>query len=250
MRRALPILLLLCGAGRAWAEPPSGLDFGLPVAVASVIDGRTAALADGTVVRLSGLDIPAGRWQATARGVLDLLLQGRSVQLAPVTAMPDRHGRVPGRLRREDGAGMAEELLRRGLARVDAAGADPAAVLAALLAVEGTARAQGRGLWADPAFAVRAADGLGRDALDRFQIIEGRVLQAALVRGRVYLNFGTDRRQDFTVTAEPAIVARLAAAGQDLLPLQGRRVRVRGWLDWFGGPRIAIERMEQIERLD
>jgi hypothetical protein len=70
------------------------------------------------------------------------------------------------------------------------------------------------------------------------------------VRGRAYLNFGTDQRQDFTVTAEPALVSALAASGQDLTALQGRRIRVRGWLDWSGGPRIALVRMEQIERLD
>ncbi|WP_225768090.1 thermonuclease family protein [Inquilinus sp. Marseille-Q2685] len=249
MRRALLLLILLCAAGRAGADPADGLDYGPPVAVAAVPDGRTVSLADGTAVRLSALDIPAGRWRDFARSALAGLLQDRSVSPARL-APPDRHGRVPAQLRREDGAWIQAALLGRGLARVDAAGADPAPALAALLAVEAEARAAGRGLWGDPGLAVRPAEALGRGDLDRFQIVEGRVLQAALVRGRAYLNFGPDPRQDFTVTAEPDLVRRLAGAGQDLTALQGRRIRVRGWLDWSGGPRIALVRMEQIERLD
>ncbi|MGF6226139.1 micrococcal nuclease [Inquilinus ginsengisoli] len=249
MRRVLLLLILLCTVGHARAQAADGLDYGPPVAVESVPDGRTVALADGTVVRLSALDIPAGRWRDFARAAIVELLQGRSVRPARL-APPDRHGRVPAQLQREDGAWVQAALLGRGLARVDAGGADPAAVLAALLAVEAEARAAGRGLWGDPGLAVRSADTLGRGEIDRFQIVEGQVQRAALVRGRAYLNFGTDQRQDFTVTAEPALVSALAASGQDLTALQGRRIRVRGWLDWSGGPRIALVRMEQIERLD
>lgn len=249
MRPALLLLILLCAAGGTRAQPADGLDYGPPVAVEAVPDGRTVALADGMVVRLSALDIPAGRWRDFARSALAELLQGRSVRLAPL-APPDRHGRVPAQLKREDGAWVQAALLGRGLARVDAGGADPAMALAALLAVEAEARAAGRGLWGDPGLAVRSADTLARGDLDRFQIVEGQVQRAALVRGRAYLNFGTDPRQDFTVTAEPDLVRRLEASGQDLTALQGRRIRVRGWLDWSGGPRIALVRIEQIERLD
>jgi micrococcal nuclease len=249
MRRALLLLILLCAAGRAGAQPSDGLDYGPPIAVAAVLDGRTISLADGTEVRLSALDIPAGKWRTIARSVLADLLQGRSVRpawLAPV----DRYGRASAQLQRNDGVWIAEEMLARGLARVDAAGDDPAPALVSLLVTEAEARAAGRGLWGDPALAVRPAETLGRGDLDRVQIVEGQVLQAVLLRGRAYLNFGTDQRRDFTVTAEPELVRRLAAAGQDLVALQGRRIRVRGWLDWSGGPHIGLVRMEQIERLD
>jgi endonuclease YncB( thermonuclease family) len=253
MRRALlSLLLLLCGVAAARADdtlgPSDGLDYGPPVAVAAVLDGRTVRLGDGTVVRLSGLDVPFGRWQATARSVLAALVDGQPVRLAPV-APADRYGRVPGHLQRADGLWIEEDLLDRGLARVDAGGADPAAALVSLLVTEGEARAAGRGLWADPDFTVRPAAALDRAGLDRFQVVEGTVLQATILRGRAYLNFGTDQRQDFTVMMEPDAVRRLGA-GPQLLALQGRRIRVRGWLDWSGGPRIAVGRMEQIERLD
>ena len=248
MRPALCLLVLLC-AGAARAEPSDGLDYGPPAAVDAVLDGRTLRLTDGTVVRLGALDIPAGRWRDIARGVLAELVQGRSVQLARL-APPDRYGRVPAQARREDGLWLEEELLDRGLARVDAGGAEPADALVSLLVTESEARAGGRGLWGDPALAVRPAESLGRGDLDRFQVVEGQVLQAAVVHGQAYLNFGADTRQDFTVMAEPETVRRLTAAGADLTQLQGHRIRVRGWLDWSGGPRIVLERFEQIERLD
>lgn len=247
--RVLLVLILLCAAGGARALPADGLDYGPLVTVEAVSDGRAVVLADGTVLRLSALDIPAGHWRDITRSALAELLQGRSVRPARL-APPDRYRRVPVQLQRDDGAWVQAALLGRGLARVDAAGADPAATLASLLAVEAEARAAGRGLWGDPGLAVRPAASLGRGDLDRFQIVEGQVQRAALVRGRAYLNFGTDQRQDFTVTAEPDLVRRLEAAGQDLTALQGRRIRVRGWLDWSGGPRIALVRIEQIERLD
>uniref|UniRef100_UPI00313BED86 hypothetical protein n=1 Tax=Inquilinus sp. OTU3971 TaxID=3043855 RepID=UPI00313BED86 len=95
--RVLLLLILLCAAGGARAQPADGLDHGPPVAVDSVPDGRTVALADGTVVRLSALDIPAGRWRDFARAALAELLQGRSVRLARL-APPDRYGRVPAQL--------------------------------------------------------------------------------------------------------------------------------------------------------
>jgi endonuclease YncB( thermonuclease family) len=247
MGRVLLLLVLLCGAARA-DGPSDGLDYDPPVGVAAVLDARTLRLADGTEIRLSGIDIPFGRWQATARPVLAALLDGRLVRFASL-APPDRYGRMAGQLQRDDGLWIEEELLSRGLARVDAGGADPAAALVSLLVTESDARAAGRGLWADPDFTVRDAAALDRAGLDRFQVVEGQVLQATVLRGRAYLNFGTDPRQDFTVMMEPDFVRGLGV-GPQLQALQGHRVRVRGWLDWSGGPRIAITRMEQIERLD
>lgn len=249
MRRALLLLILLCAGGGAGAQPSDGLDYDSPIAVAAVLDGRTLSLADGTVVRLSALDIPAGKWRGIARSVLADLVQGRSVRPAWLVP-PDRYGRAPAQLQRDDGLWIEEEMLARGLARVDAAGADPAPALVSLLVTEAEARVAGRGLWGDPALAVRPADTLGRGDLDRFQIVEGTVLQAAQVHDRIYLNFSMDPRQDFTVSAGSDFARTSLTATQDLLALQGRRVRVRGWLDWSGGPHIALTRMEQIERLD
>ena len=97
-----------------------------------------------------------------------------------------------------------------------------------------------------PSFKVRAV--AETEALiDTFQIVEGEVVDAAVVRGRAYLNFGADWREDFTVTVAPKDRRAFENAGLDLESLAGRIVRVRGWLDSYNGPQIVLTHPEQLE---
>jgi hypothetical protein len=152
-------------------------------------------------------------------------------------------------------------MLDEGLARVYTF-KDNRACAAELLASERMARAGERGIWADPFYVVRDAanaDDLNRLA-GRFEIVEGTVQSAALVRGRLYLNFGADYRSDFTVTVSERDIrvfrqddrwAALLQGEQDrsrgLERLNGDRVRVRGWLSRNNGPEIVVTHPEQIE---
>ena len=83
-----------------------------------------------------------------------------------------------------------------------------------------------------------------------FELVEGRVLKTARVKGRIYLNFGDDWQDDFTIMFEPAALRRFRAAGIDPLDYQGRRLRVRGWVKSWNGPLILATHPEQIEVLD
>jgi hypothetical protein len=67
--------------------------------------------------------------------------------------------------------------------------------------------------------------------------------------GRIYLNFGNDWRSDFTISIDRKDVRAFAAAGIDLKGLAGKRVRVRGWIEWRNGPMIAATHPEQLELL-
>jgi hypothetical protein len=67
--------------------------------------------------------------------------------------------------------------------------------------------------------------------------------------GRVYLNFASDWRSDFTISIERKDVAAFVSAGLDPMALAGKRVRVRGWLAWRNGPMIEATHPEQIELL-
>ena len=82
-----------------------------------------------------------------------------------------------------------------------------------------------------------------------FHLGRGRVLKAARVMGRVYLNFGDDWRQDFTVTVDSRARRMFKKAGVDPLAFKGREVRVRGWLKKWNGPMIDATHPEQIEVL-
>jgi hypothetical protein len=118
-----------------------------------------------------------------------------------------------------------------------------------MLALEGRARAAARGIWGHPYYRVLAAAETPQ-FIDSFQLVEGRVHRAAVVRGRLYLNFAEDWRQDFTIAFSARDRALLDRVGFDYLALEGRRIRVRGWLKSWNGPMIEATHPEQIEVLD
>ena len=139
-------------------------------------------------------------------------------------------------------------MLRLGLARVYSF-QDNRALVRELLGIEADARTANRGIWALAYFAIRQAEDTG-DYLDRFEVVEGRVLAAEQVGGRIYLNFGADWRTDFTVSVAPRDTGLFEKAGIDLLSLSGQRIRVRGWLRNFNGPVIDVAHPEQLKSLD
>jgi hypothetical protein len=65
-----------------------------------------------------------------------------------------------------------------------------------------------------------------------------------------YLNFGRNWTRDFAVTVSKRMVASFEAAGLALKSLENRRIRVRGWVETRGGPRIEALRVGQIELAD
>ncbi|MGH6954261.1 MAG: thermonuclease family protein, partial [Alphaproteobacteria bacterium] len=125
---------------------------------------------------------------------------------------------------------------------------DNRALVGEMLALERAARAARRGIWAHPFYRV-LAPGEAAGFIDSFQLVEGRVVGAAVVKGRGYLNFGPDRRTDFTVTISPQDLQRFGAEWGAFESLEGRRVRVRGWLRSFDGPQIEATHPEQLEAL-
>lgn len=240
------------------ASLPRGLAAGAPGAVTSVTDGDTLELGDGRVVRLVGIQapkLPLGRpgfptWPLApeSSATLSTLTQGRGLTPYFGGTREDRHGRVLAHLVREDGLWLQGEMLARGMARVYTF-EDNRAIAAAMYALEGEARAARRGIWAHPYYRV-LADGEADRHIGTFQLVEGRVLNAALVRGQGYLNFGADWRTDFTVAVPKRALATFRTAfGRKLERIEGQRIRVRGWLRRFNGPMIEATHPEQIEVL-
>lgn len=164
-------------------------------------------------------------------------------------ARADRHGRRLAHLHDgELGTWLQAAMLLAGMARVYSF-SDNRACVAEMLSLEAQARAERRGIWSHPFYAVRDHRQAGRH-LESFQLVEGTVLDAARVRGRVYLNFGHDWRRDFTITIGSPARRLFRQAGLDPLGLEGRTVRARGWLRRFNGPLIEVSHPEQIEILD
>lgn len=233
--------------------------------VKSVVDGDTVVIEDDTQVRLVGLQAPKralGRrgfvpWPLSeeAAGALAELVLDRAVRLAYGGVQIDRYGRRLAHLvRAEDGLWAQGEMIGRGLGRAYTNFADNRGGLRALLAIEAAARAQERGIWALRFYAIRRADDLVRsgaeDAVDSFQLVEGVVKAVQTVADRTFLNFGADWSTDFTGVVQPEDARLFADEGVDLARLEGRKVRLRGWVTWRNGPAIDIAIPEQIELLD
>ena len=263
-RLAVLVLLVLAVPGDGVADGPvvplpAGLAPESEARVVEVVDGGTVLLDDGETVRLAGVEAPGvgdgGAESGTrplareARQALAGLVLGRRVGLAFGGARRDRHGRLRAHLvRSADGTWIQAALLDAGLARVHSLVDDRAAV-AEMLVHERRARAGRSGIWAEPRYRVRAAAEAG-GGLRSFQLVEGRVRAAAVVRGRGYLNFGADWRDDFTVSIAPRDRRRFKAAGIAVADYEGRLVRVRGWIESFNGPMIEATHPEQIEILE
>jgi micrococcal nuclease len=229
--------------------------------VTAVLDGRTFVLEDGRELRLAGIEVPAtlpasggGDGAAlpaahAAKAALEELVAGRTVSLKRFSPESDRYGR---RLVHAFVAGAGDELwvqgalVAQGHARV-AARLDSCAK--ELLPSERSARAAGLGLWGDPQFRLRPAEN-PTDILaerGRFALVEGKIISVRESGGTVYLNFGRVWTRDFAVTVLKRNERLFTASGMELKKLEGRRIRIRGWVEERGGPRIEAHGPEQIE---
>ena len=229
--------------------------------VVRVLDAETIALDDGSEVRLIGALAPrpprnspgASAWppERLAREALEGLLLGRTVELKFAGRRTDRYGRALAHVfvdRAGEKVWVQGHLLSQGLARAYALPGNTAC-LKDMLAHERTAREAGLGLWASAAYAVREANEVGEllKRRNRFEIVEGDVVDVAEVGGRVYLNFGIDWRRDFTAAVAERLVRASSGGVLELKSLIGKRVRVRGWIERRNGPLLDLADLALIE---
>jgi len=258
MRKLSRVLLfLLLAAAPALAE--EALRPGGEALVKAVVDGDTVVLESAVMgarqIRLVGIQapkLPLGRknfptWPLAeeSKKALGNLVLGKTVRLSFGGSDKDRYGRLLAHLHRPDGTWVQGEMLKKGMARVYSF-ADNRAVIGPMLALEAEARAARRGIWGLRFYAVRTPEELS-SWIGTFQLVEGKVLKAARIKGRVYLNFGDDWKTDFTVTIGAPARRMFREAGTDPLSLEGKRIRVRGWLKRYNGPMIEATHPEQIE---
>ena len=180
------------------------------------------------------------------------LIGDRALRLEALSAELDRYGRVVAFAFAGDAQqSLQQALLEQGQARV-AARVGSKACAGPLLVAERAARAERRGLWADPNFALLTPDNSARLRAKRghFTIIEGKVLSVRDSGSTLYLNFGTRWTRDFSVIVLRRNQRIFNDAGLVLKRLEGRRVRVRGILEQRRGPVIEADAPEQIEIAD
>ncbi len=245
------------------ALPCAGLETGPMRTVARVIDGETVALDDGTELRLIGALAPRaidagaepGTWplELAAQEELRALILGKSIELAFDRERTDRYGRLQAHafwMEGEQRRWVQGHLLQQGLARAYGQAGNRACTGGALEA-ERMAHEAHRGLWGDAAYRTRSAD-LSRELLryrSTFQVVEGRIARVAQGRGSIYLNFG-DNRRAFAASLRRGDRGLLGPFADDPKALEGRLVRVRGWIEQRQGPMIDLSTAGLIEVLD
>jgi endonuclease YncB( thermonuclease family) len=219
--------------------------------VATVIDTRSFRLQDGREVRLAGIEpVPAETPAANRPPALAAILTDREVRLRGDDDTPDRYGRQPAFVFLVPSETLVQaELLARGEALVAATVTDKECA-GVLMAAEAAARQARRGIWSKPA-AIKSAESPGDilAGIGRFTVVEGKVLSVRQAGATTYLNFGRNWTRDFAVTISRRVLPVFEVAGIVPKSLENRRIRVRGFVEARGGPRIEVLRAEQIELL-
>jgi endonuclease YncB( thermonuclease family) len=256
-RRACRAAICLCGitlaamaASPADAAPCSFTPQGEGRVVA-IIDARTFRLADGREIRLDGIEpVATEKTKANRAAALSAILADRDVTLSGEDDTPDRYGRQHAFVFLGPSETLVQGLLlAQGEALVSATVTDKDCA-STLSAAEATARQARMGTWADPT-ALKNAESPGDilAGIGRFAVVEGKVLSVRQAGATTYLNFGRNWTRDFAATISRRIIPAFEAAGIVLKSLENRRIRVRGWVETRGGPRIEVLRVGQIELL-
>jgi hypothetical protein len=223
------------------------------VGIARMDADGALVLKDGRIAVLEGIRLPKGSQDHASpdakrqtQATLSDLMKGKLATLAVQAPKLDRHGRLRAQVA-VSGEWIQEALLREGLARVSMLPTHPQCATE-MYAAEAAARAAKRGLWALPDYAVRSPEELAHDR-GTFQIVEGKVVSAAVKGGRAYLNFSNDWKNDFTVTIAPDDMKTFRKRHVNPRDYAGKTVRVRGIVDWYRGPEIEPMGPESIEVL-
>jgi hypothetical protein len=221
-------------------------------AVQEVVHGDRAVAGDlfvtrdGRTVRLAGYIGGPGSQER-----LQQLVAGQKLGLRPLSRPLDRWGRTTGYVETSGAAPaqLAEVLIAEGLGHAAETGRP--SCLDAPLAAEARARGAGLGIWSGSGTGIVSPADLDAltDRMGQHIVAEGRLASGRALRGRVYLNFARYWQSALSVVFSEADWAAMAP-GVAPESLAGRRVRVRGWLEWRGGPSIQPDPSEPVEPID
>jgi endonuclease YncB( thermonuclease family) len=232
--------------------------------VSAVIDNRTFRLEDGREVRLAGVQTVT-----TGATALAALIAGREVTLRGEADAPDRWGLQPAfvfasgantsvqgpdaSVQGSDASVQGSDtsvqglLLTEGEALLSGDIADKGCATE-LADAEAAARRAKRGAWAGTDVIKNAETPGGiLVRVGQFAVVEGKVLSVRQAGATLYVNFGRRWTQDFAATISKRMMTSFEAAGITVKSLENQRIRVRGWVEQRGGPRIELLRVGQIE---
>jgi endonuclease YncB( thermonuclease family) len=204
-----------------------------------IISGDEIALQDGRILRLAGIKAAAPE----TKQFLESIVPGHALIVQNATT--DRYGRTTAIVSIQGAAQPLEDnLLSRGLAFVYPAATDEQ--LDHWCALERAARKDKLGFWSGQTD-VAAED--AKTLVGKYGFVSGTVVKAERVKNKVYLDFGADWRSDFAIIIAAHDLRVFKKQGVDPLDLQGKKLRIRGWVTRTSGPRITVTDSHQLELL-
>lgn len=224
-----------------------------------IIDGDTFVTEGGEHVRLLGINTPeVGRhgnagepFSNQARLKLTKLIFNQNVRLSFGERHKDRYGRMLAHIYKEDGIWVNNELVQEGLAHVYSF-PDNRQLTRELIKAENEARAKNKGMWAHPRWKTyKSVDAIPDEAIGQFNLYEGKIVNTTRVSDRIYLNFGTNWRTDFTVEIPKRYYELFKKSGINIEEdYKGKKVQIRGVFKPVNGVLVTSTHPEQLTFLD
>jgi micrococcal nuclease len=248
----LRIALILCFFGIAANVARSETPPSFPV-IQKMLSGDEVLLTNGQILRLEGVIRPfstSPELCATAINSLQALTANHN--LIYDNGIQDRYGRTVAQVYAvgtdSQKIWIQGELLKQGLAFVYPPTGNESH-LAEMRQLETAARLAKAGIWGNADY----DDVLPNDAwrhYGHFAFVRGRIVDAARIKNKVYLNFGENWRTDMTVEIAAHNLRNFREAQIDPLTLKGKTIRARGWIKRNFGPMIEVTSPTQLEILE
>lgn len=227
------------------------------VTVDQVIDPVTIRLTDGRIVSLTSITIEDS--SATSNGQTSEAYEAlkKLIEKKPVTfyqvknenaGQRNRMGHYLGHLETREGQIWVQGyMLLNGYARIQPSQTNTE-MASQMLALENDAIKAKVGLWSEEKHTLLTPE-TAEKSLNSWGIVEGRILKSAMNNNTVYLNFADDWRKDFSIGIDPEIRRQMAKANINPLDLNGKSIRIRGWIESYNGPFIRLSHAAWLEIL-
>lgn len=223
------------------------------VDIKSVIDPLRLLTNDDEIIYLEGLFIPNDeKTDLEAKASLETLIKEKTVELyickKPHCKTKDRFGhlRVHAVIK-DDKTWLQAALISLGQAKVRTRNDWPI-FNENMFYIESYARAHRTGLWLEETHDVLNADKID-DSFRGFALVQGTVKSSATFNNKLYINFGSNWKTDFTIVVPSEVRRKFTKQGINLQNITSQVLRVRGWVDHYNGPFVEIDHPEQVEWL-
>lgn len=236
------------------------------VRIKSVIDSITFLTENGEIISLPGIDIPSmhnlrySDYNSKEKS-LDFIKEktiGKKFKFYQTrNSEKGRFNRLSHHLghlyNEEENLWVQGILLKNGFARVRTSPNNPE-MYKQMYEIESKARSEKIGIWnPENEFysPVLTASELDKKEYIKqgYEIVEGNVKNIATYNNNIFVNFGNNWRNDFTISVKTSLRKDLNKASINLFELNNQKIRIRGWLTYWNGAHIELTHPEQLEIL-